>query len=116
MEAGFMAFHPFHSLSFPSPAFGRQSWMNRYATQCKAPHPPRNAYRDQLSVSAIWHQSRIIPDENGVSRYLSEICGADQSVSALARYLPSDLNLPESQDSQLNWWNAPGRQIGTACS
>jgi hypothetical protein len=28
-------------------------WMNRYATQRNAPHPPRNAYREGLSLSAL---------------------------------------------------------------
>jgi hypothetical protein len=43
--------------------FARQCWMNRYATQRNAPHPPRNAYRDRLSVSAlaIWHQLKPQP-------------------------------------------------------
>jgi hypothetical protein len=33
--------------------FARQCWMNRYATQRNAPHPPRNAYRERLSLSAL---------------------------------------------------------------
>ena len=38
-EAGFMAFHAFHTLSFPWPAFRRKCWMNRYAaTECNVPH------------------------------------------------------------------------------
>src|SRR5579883_1849436 len=36
-KAGFMAFHAFHTLSFPWPAFSRgKYWMNGYTpTQCK---------------------------------------------------------------------------------
>jgi hypothetical protein len=46
--------------------FARQCWMNRYATQRNAPHPPRNAYRDRLSVSAlaIYHSSRRLGEMN----------------------------------------------------
>jgi hypothetical protein len=33
--------------------FARQCWTNRYATQRNAPHLSRNAYRDQLSMSAL---------------------------------------------------------------
>jgi hypothetical protein len=33
--------------------FARQYWMNRYATQRNAPYPPRNAYRERLSLSAL---------------------------------------------------------------
>ena len=52
-EAGFMAFHAFHTLSFPWPAFfARHCSINRYATQRYEPDPPRNAYRDRLSMSA----------------------------------------------------------------
>jgi hypothetical protein len=48
--------------------FAQQCWVNRYATQRNAPHPPRNPYRDRLSVSAsaMMHQSRSIPDEGRV--------------------------------------------------
>jgi hypothetical protein len=28
-------------------------WMNRHATQLNAPHPPRNAYSERLSLSAL---------------------------------------------------------------
>ena len=43
--------------------FARRCWMNGYAAQRKSPHPPRNAYREQLSVSAlaILRQPRIPP-------------------------------------------------------
>ena len=49
--------------------FARRCWMNGYATQRKSPHPPRNAYRDQLSVSAlaILRQARIIRGDTGVN-------------------------------------------------
>ena len=48
-EAGFMAFHAFHTLSFPWPAFRPESWIYRYATpaQCAAPATKR------LSLSVV---------------------------------------------------------------
>ena len=52
-EAGLMAFHAFHTLSFPWSAFRPQFWINRCATQRYAPHPPRNACRYRLSMSAL---------------------------------------------------------------
>ena len=60
-EAGFMAFHAFHTLSFPWPAFSRgKCWISRYsATQSNVPHFARNVRRDRLSMSAlaIYHQA-----------------------------------------------------------
>ena len=47
-EAGFMAFHAFHTLSFPWPAFrvANVDKITRYAaTQCNAPHSPSDAHR-----------------------------------------------------------------------
>jgi hypothetical protein len=47
-EAGFMAFHAFHTLSFPWPAFRvvNADKITRYAaTQCNAPHSPSDAHR-----------------------------------------------------------------------
>jgi hypothetical protein len=44
-EAGIMAFHPFHTLSFPWPAFGWQ--MLEFVTPpTRCATPPRKAYRD----------------------------------------------------------------------
>ena len=61
-EAGFMAFHAFHTLSFPWPAFSRgKCWISRYsATQGNVPHLARNVRRDRLSMSAlaIYHSLR----------------------------------------------------------
>ena len=50
-EAGFMAFHAFHTLSFPWPAFRRQRWI-QLSHQGNAPNPPRDACRDRLSAVA----------------------------------------------------------------
>jgi hypothetical protein len=45
-EADIMAFHAFHTLSFPWPAFVLQKLINRYAaTQCNVPYSPRDANR-----------------------------------------------------------------------
>jgi len=54
-EAGFMAFHAFHTLSFPWPAFSRgKCWISCYsATQSNVPHLARNVRRDRLSMSAL---------------------------------------------------------------
>ena len=69
-EAGFMAFHAFHTLSFPWPAF-RLAMLDksaRHPAQCAA--PPRDAlsYRLSMSALAILHQYRLVPSENGVYR------------------------------------------------
>ena len=44
---------------------------NHYAIQCNALHPPRNACRDQLSVSAlaIMHKPRIFADQERLSLF-----------------------------------------------
>jgi transposase len=39
-------------MSIPQPAFGRKCFI-LLRHQCKAPHPPRNAYRNRLSMSAL---------------------------------------------------------------
>src|SRR5882757_1206298 len=59
-EAGFMAFRAFHTLSFPWPAFRPAMLDNRYVTERNAPHTPRNAHRNRVSMSAsaIMHKSR----------------------------------------------------------
>ena len=33
-EAGILAFHAFHTLSFPWPVFARQCWISRHANVC----------------------------------------------------------------------------------
>ena len=61
-EAGIMASMLSILCHFHGLFFVRQCWVNGCAT------PPRNTYRDQLSVSAltIWHSSRRIPAEKCV--------------------------------------------------
>ena len=49
-EASIMAFHAFYTLSFPWPALRRKCWIP-LSHQGKAPHPPRDACRDRLSMS-----------------------------------------------------------------
>jgi hypothetical protein len=59
-EAGFMAFHAFHTLSFPWPVLpGDQINQLRHLAQYTA--PATTAYRDRLSMSAsaIYHLSRF---------------------------------------------------------
>jgi hypothetical protein len=43
-EAGFMAFHAFHTLSFPWPALRPAREDKPFAAEPEAPHPPRNTY------------------------------------------------------------------------
>ncbi len=38
-EAGFMAFHAFHTLSFPQPALTRRRWVYSYSNQRNGPYP-----------------------------------------------------------------------------
>ena len=78
-EAGFMAFHAFHTLSFPWSAFrlARLDKQRRHPAQWAAPATKclsLSAYRYRLSISdsAILYQYRLVPSEKrGFVTYLS---------------------------------------------
>jgi hypothetical protein len=50
-KAGIMAFHAFHTLSFPWPVFRTATWINQPCHLGQRFAPPRNAYGDPLSMS-----------------------------------------------------------------
>ena len=72
-EAGFMAFHAFHTPSFPWPVLpGDQINQRRHVAQYTL--TATTAYPDRLSMSAsaILHSLRIVAGDNGVSQDLRQ--------------------------------------------
>jgi hypothetical protein len=61
-KAGIMAFHPFHTLSFPWPVFRPATWINSYAAtraMCRVRHQlPIGIHCLSMSALAIWHKHR----------------------------------------------------------
>jgi hypothetical protein len=51
-KAGIMAFHAFHTLSFPWPVFARRPRCTKLRHLIQFAAPATNAYRDRLSMSA----------------------------------------------------------------
>jgi hypothetical protein len=98
-EAGIMAFHAFHTLSFPWPAF-RPAMLNkpicRHPAQCAAPATRRSSYwsfvnecigdnaliEDPWKIGGLAPVLRINPPSPWIATITDECLGADEAAGS----------------------------------
>jgi hypothetical protein len=93
-EAGFMAFHAFHTLSFPWPAFRATSWLISYAT---------------CAISPTGHEMLVVTDVNeciGDDASVETTCGKWRTSAHSIRNASTDLSATPSTPE-------PGRRSTT---